>query len=36
MDSHLELESNKKVRAEMEKLGGRITKKYRVFKKSLD
>jgi hypothetical protein len=35
MDSHLELETNLKIRAEMEKLGGRITKRYRIFRKSL-
>lgn len=35
IDSHLELESNLKVRAEMEKMGGTILKKYRVFKKEL-
>lgn len=35
IDSHLELESNWKMRAENEKLGGRIYKKYRIFKKNL-
>lgn len=35
IDSHLELESNRKVRAEMERMGGKITKRYRVFKKNL-
>lgn len=35
IDSHLELESNWKIRAEMEKMGGEITKKYRIFKKEL-
>ena len=35
MDSHLELESNTKVRAEMEKVGGRVYKRFRVFGKSL-
>ncbi len=35
MDSHLELESNTKVRAEMEKVGGRVYKRFRVFSKKL-
>ena len=35
MDSHLELETNTKVRAEMEKMGGRVYKRFRVFGKSL-
>jgi hypothetical protein len=35
IDSHLELESNWKMRAENEKLGGRVYKKYRIFQKSL-
>jgi hypothetical protein len=35
IDSHLELESNWKIRAEMERMGGRIIKKYRIFQKSL-
>ena len=35
MDSHLELEDNTKVRAEMEKVGGRVYKRFRVFGKSL-
>ena len=35
IDSHLELVSNTKVRAEMEKMGGRITKKYRIYQKNL-
>jgi hypothetical protein len=34
-DSHHELESNLKVRAEMERLGGEIYKRFRVFKKPL-
>ena len=34
-DSHHELESNLKVRAEMERLGGEIYKRFRVFKKTL-
>jgi hypothetical protein len=35
MDTHHELESNVKVRAEMEKMGGRIYKRFRVFQKQL-
>jgi len=35
IDSHHELESNFKMRAEMEKLGGRLYKRYRIFKKNL-
>ncbi|MDX9881923.1 MAG: hypothetical protein RBS73_07635 [Prolixibacteraceae bacterium] len=35
IDSHLELESNHKVRAEMEKLGGKVYKRYRIFQKQL-
>jgi hypothetical protein len=35
IDSHLELESNWKMRAENEKLGGRVYKKYRIFQKNL-
>ena len=35
IDSHLELESNLKVRAEMEKMGGVVNKKYRIFSKKL-
>ncbi|MDP3912141.1 MAG: hypothetical protein Q8R96_00160 [Bacteroidota bacterium] len=34
-DSHLELESNVKVRVEMEKQGGNIYKRYRIFQKDL-
>jgi len=33
--SHLELEENYKVRAEMEKMGGEVIKVHRVYKKSL-
>jgi hypothetical protein len=36
IDSHLELESNWKMRAENEKLGGTIYKKYRIFRKDLN
>jgi hypothetical protein len=35
IDSHLELETNRKMRAENEKLGGRIYKRYRIFRKNL-
>jgi len=34
-DSHLELEENTKVRAEMERLGGEVYKRYRIYKKYL-
>jgi hypothetical protein len=35
IDSHLELETNVKVRAEMEKMGGVVYKRFRVFGKDL-
>ena len=35
IDSHLEMESNSRVRAEMEYMGGEVYKTYRVFGKSL-
>jgi hypothetical protein len=35
IDSHLELESNVKVRAEMEKMGGQVYKRFRIFTKTL-
>ena len=35
MDTHHEMESNVKVRAEMERVGGQIYKKFRVYKKDL-
>jgi len=35
IDSHLEMESNTKVRAEMEYMGGQVYKRYRIFYKSL-
>ncbi len=35
IDSHLELEHNTKVRAEMERMGGEVYKRYRIFEKSL-
>ncbi len=35
IDSHLELENNLKMRAEMEKMGGVVYKRYRIFQKSI-
>lgn len=35
MDTHHELEANVKVRAEMERMGGKLYKKYRVYLKAL-
>jgi hypothetical protein len=35
LDSHLVLESNTLMRAEYEKLGGHVYKRYRVFQKRL-
>jgi hypothetical protein len=35
MDAHHEMETNVKVRGEMERMGGTIYKKYRVFQKAL-
>ncbi|MEJ5316877.1 MAG: GNAT family N-acetyltransferase [Tenuifilum sp.] len=35
IDSHLELETNRKMRAEMEKMGGIVYKRYRIFQKKL-
>ena len=35
IDSHLELENNTKIRAEMEKMGGVVYKRFRVFGKDL-
>ncbi|HNW49737.1 MAG TPA: hypothetical protein PKH79_01560 [Prolixibacteraceae bacterium] len=35
IDSHLELETNTKVRAEMERMGGVVYKKYRLYQKDL-
>ena len=35
IDSHHELESNTKMRAEMERMGGQLYKRYRIFKKNL-
>lgn len=36
IDSHLELETNGRMRSEMEKMGGEVYKRYRIFKKSLN
>jgi hypothetical protein len=36
MDSHHELETNLKVRAEMERVGGEVYKRFRIFRKPLD
>ncbi len=35
IDSHLELEDNHKVRAEMERMGGVVYKRYRIFQKPI-
>ncbi len=35
MDSHLEMETNTKVRAEMEYMGGEVYKRYRIFQRAL-
>ncbi|MHB8095610.1 MAG: hypothetical protein ACYDH0_11785 [Candidatus Aminicenantales bacterium] len=35
IDTHHEMETNVKVRAEMERMGGEVYKKYRVFQKTL-
>jgi hypothetical protein len=35
MDTHHEMEANVKVRAEMERMGGKIYKKFRAFYKML-
>ena len=35
MDSHLEMETNTKVRAEMEYMGGKVYKRYRIFQRKL-
>jgi GNAT superfamily N-acetyltransferase len=35
MDSHLEMETNTKVRAEMEFMGGEVYKRFRIFQKML-
>ena len=36
IDSHLEMESNTKVRAEMEYMGGKVYKTYRIFGKPIE
>ncbi len=36
MDSHHELETNDKVRAEMERLGGKVSKRFRIYHRSLN
>jgi hypothetical protein len=35
IDSHLEMETNRKVRAEMEYMGGVVYKRYRVFARAI-
>ena len=35
IDSHLELETNTKVRAEMERMGGKVYKRFRIFVRSV-
>ena len=35
MDSHLELESNTRIRREMEAMAGRVYKRYRIFQKTI-
>lgn len=35
LDSHLEMESNRKVRAEMEYMGGEVYKRYRIYFRSI-
>ncbi len=35
IDSHLELESNTKIRSEMERAGGKVCRRYRIFQKKL-
>ena len=35
MDSHLELETNTRVRREMERMGGQVYKRYRIYRKAL-
>lgn len=36
IDSHLELEDNLKVRAEMERMGGKVYKRFRIFTKPIN
>jgi hypothetical protein len=35
IDTHLELEYNTNVRAEMEKMGGEVYKRFRIFQKDI-
>jgi hypothetical protein len=35
IDSHLVLENNSRMRAEYERVGGRVVKKYRIYQKEL-
>ena len=35
MDSHHELETNARMRAEMERMGGQVYKRYRIFQTAL-
>ena len=35
IDTHLELEYNTKVRSEMEKMGGKVYKRFRIYQKDL-
>lgn len=35
IDSHLEMENNVKVRAEMERMGGVVYKRYRIYQKPI-
>jgi hypothetical protein len=35
VDSHLELETNRKVRSEMERMGGKVYKRYRIYQKPI-
>ncbi len=35
VDSHLELEHNRRVRAEMERMGGKVYKRFRIYQKKL-
>ncbi len=35
IDSHLELENNTKVRSEMERVGGKVYKRFRIFEKTI-
>ena len=35
IDTHLELEYNTLVRAEMERMGGKVYKRFRIFQKSI-